>query len=65
MAKRGFVSGDELMDLVCDAEMALHKLCVDLLLRTENGPTALPPPTKSLGISKRALEIEDRQQGIR
>jgi hypothetical protein len=35
-----------------------------LLIRTEGGPKALPPP-KSFGISKRALEIEDRQRGIR
>jgi hypothetical protein len=65
MAKRGFSQGDELMDLVFDAERALHKLCVDLLFRTEDGPTELPPPPKTLGISKRALEIEDRQRGIR
>jgi hypothetical protein len=65
MAKRGFQSGDELMQLVSNAETALHALCVDLLIRTEDGPTELPPPPKSLGISKRALEIEDRQRGIR
>ena len=42
MASRGFSQGDELMDLVCGAESALHALCVDLLIRTEDGPTALP-----------------------
>ena len=62
MAQRGFVSGDELMDLVCNAEMALHNLCVDLRIRMDDGPTAPPPPPKSLGISKRAMEIEDRQR---
>jgi hypothetical protein len=31
------------MDLVSNAEAALHAHCVDLLIRTEDGPTALPP----------------------
>lgn len=62
MAKRGFHPDDELMKLVIDTEMALHKLCVDLLILTEDGPTALPPPPKSTGLAKGALEIEDRQQ---
>jgi hypothetical protein len=52
MSKRGFAPGDELMDLVCNAETALHVLCVDLLIRTREGPTALtkhevPPPMEA------------------
>ena len=64
MAKRGFVYGDELMDLVCDAEMALHKLCVDLLLRTENG-RPLATATEVTWHIEAGLEIEDRHRGIR
>jgi hypothetical protein len=65
MAKRGFYDGDELMRLVCNAEQALHELQSDLLIRTLEGPTAAPVEPPTLGISKRALEIQDRQQGNR
>jgi hypothetical protein len=67
MAQRGFDGDDTLMALVSDAERALQALCVDLLIRTEDGPTALPPaqPPKSLGISKRAQEVEERAKRMR
>jgi hypothetical protein len=48
MASRGFSQGDELMGLVSNVETALHALCVDLLIRTEDGPTALPPKRDGL-----------------
>jgi hypothetical protein len=47
MAKLGCHPDDELMKLVGNAETALHTLCVDLLIRTEEGPTALPPKPDS------------------
>jgi hypothetical protein len=65
MGRVGFNSEDELMRLVVDAELALHRLCVDLRIRMDDGPTAPPAEPPTLGISKRALEIQDRQQGIR
>ena len=65
MRARGFPSDDELMRLVDNAERALRELQSDLLIRTLEGPTAPPTEPKSLGISKRALDIRDRQQGIR
>lgn len=65
MAKRGFVSGDELMDLVCDAEMALRKLCVDLLIRTEYGPAAPPvehlPPAMEAN-SHRTFKLREKMR---
>jgi hypothetical protein len=65
MRARGFPPDDQLMALVSNAEQALHELQNDLLIRTLEGPTAPPAQSPTLGISKRALEIEDRQRGIR
>ena len=56
---------DELMALVIAADHALQHLCNDLSIRTLEGPTAPVAEPKSLGISKRALEVRDRQQVIR
>jgi hypothetical protein len=65
MRATGFSTDDELMRLVGNAERALHDLQNDLLIRTLEGPTAPPAEPPMLGESKRALEIQDRQQGIR
>ena len=65
MQSRGFHSGDELMDLVIAADLAVQNLYNDLLIRTLEGPVAPPPAPPMLGTSKRALEIHDRQQGLR
>jgi hypothetical protein len=64
-AALGFNSDDELMRLEVDAELAMHRLCVDLVIRTQDGPTAPPAEPPILGKSKRALEIQDRQRRIR
>jgi hypothetical protein len=65
MGSRGFHSGDELMDLVIAADLAVQNLCNDLVIRSLEGPVAPPPAPPMLGTSKRALEIHDRVQGSR
>jgi hypothetical protein len=65
MRSKGFGPDDQLMTLVGNAERALHELQNDLLIRTLEGPTAPPAEPPMLGKSKRALEIQDRQRGIR
>ena len=65
MSRTGFHPDDELMVLVVAADLAMQFLCNDLTLRVLDGPTTLPPKPKTLGISKRALEIQDRQKGTR
>lgn len=62
---KGFSPDDQLMNLVGNAERALHELRSDLLVRTLEGPTALTAETPTIGKSKRASEIQDRQQGKR
>jgi hypothetical protein len=63
MSKRGFDADDELMALVIAANLAIQNLCNDLTIRTREGPTAPPAEPPTIGKSKRALEIRDRQQG--
>jgi hypothetical protein len=65
MRVRGFPPDDQLMRLVANAEQALHELQNDLLIRTLEGPTAPPADPPTIGKSKRALEIQDRQRGVR
>ena len=65
MRAKGFPPDDQLMALVSNAERALYELQNDLLIRTLEGPTALPTEAPTIGESKRALEIQDRQRGIR
>ena len=65
MRARGFPPDDQLMALVSNAEQALHELQSDLLIRTLEGPTALPGDSPTIGKSKRALEIRDRQRRAR
>jgi hypothetical protein len=65
MRSTGFGPDDQLMTLVGNAEQALHELQNDLLIRTLEGPTTPPSEPQAIGKSKRALEIQDRQQGVR
>jgi hypothetical protein len=65
MRSTGFGPDDELMRLVGNTEGALYELQNDLLIRMQEGPTAPPAEPPMLGKSKRALEIRDRQQGVR
>ncbi|HEY4235228.1 MAG TPA: hypothetical protein VGM76_17490 [Lacipirellulaceae bacterium] len=65
MNKRGFHADDELMGLVIAADLAIQSLCNYLTIRSREGPTAPSAEPPSVGISKRALEIRDRQQGNR
>jgi hypothetical protein len=64
MRSTGF-GPDELMRLVGNAEQSLHELQNDLLIRTLEGPTSPPAEPPTLGKSKRALDIQDRQRGVR
>jgi hypothetical protein len=65
MRAKGFPPDDQLMKLVGNAERALHELQSDPLIRTLEGPTAPLAEAPTIGKSKRALEIQDRQQRIR
>jgi hypothetical protein len=65
MKHQSFPSDDPLMTLVRKAQLAIHELTNDLLIRTLERPVTPPAPPPTIGMSKRALEIQDRRQGKR
>jgi hypothetical protein len=63
MRARGFDPDDQLMTLVGNAERALYELQNDLLIRTLEGPTALPEAKRRSPMeveSPRTFEMRER-----
>jgi hypothetical protein len=64
MRSTGFGPDDELMTLVGNAERALYELQNDLLIRTQEGPTAMPQakPTPEVPNVKSPRTVEMRER---